>query len=144
MQDEATILSALQQGVTAAIAQSDNTALPVKYLLVNENDGTQWTGVPQDGKWLELVWIPNNREDFWGTELNHAGLFRLILHWPNTGGGVYAPVVLMASITRYFAKGRLLSGVQIAARPGTSNFIEDGDEVLFPVSIAYQSFRQGV
>jgi len=141
MQDETLIVAALQQGVTAAVEQSDTPALPVKYLLVT---GSAWAGVPQDGKWIELVWIPNNRQgDYWGDEQNYRGLFRLILHWPNTGGGVYDPLETMASITRYFDKGLLLSGVQITAKPNLSNFIEDGDEVLFPVSISYQSYRKG-
>lgn len=137
MENESAILSALQKGVTAAVAQSDNPALPVKYLLKGFT-------VPQDQKWLEIIWIPNNRSgDFLGAEKNHRGILRLVLHWPNTSGAVYEPIALFASITRYFSKGKLLSGVQIYATADPAGLIEEGDETLFPVAIYYQSFRKG-
>lgn len=137
MQYEDEILSALQKGVTAAVAQSDNPALPVQYVMVP-------FATPNDQKWLEIVWIPNNRTgDFLGDEQNHRGIFRLILHWPNQGTGAYEPLRLLGSITRYYAKGRLLSGVQIYATPQVTGLIEQGDEILFPVSIYYQSYRKG-
>lgn len=138
MVNERDIVNALQKGVVAAMAQSDNPSMPVKYLLA------PWAGVPQDQKWLEVVWIPNNRQgDFLGQEMNHRGILRLVLHWPNTATGVYAPISLMESITRYFTNGRLLSTVQIYGKATADGLIEDGDEVLFPVSIYYQSFRKG-
>lgn len=144
MENESLILAALQEGVTAAVAAGDDPTLPVKYLLISAASGTQWEGVPDDKKWLELVWIPNNRpSDFIGDEQNHRGILRLIFHWPNSGTGVYEPVDLIASITTYFRKGRLLSGVQVYAKPQPTGIIENGDEVLFPVSIFYQSYRKG-
>lgn len=137
MENESEILDALQDGVVAAVAQSNDPNLPVKYLMVPFN-------TPQDQRWLELVWIPNNRTgDFLGEEMNHRGILRLILHWPNEGGGVYTPVQLLASITRYFAKDRLLQGVQIYSKPVPTGIIEDGDDILFPVSLMYQSYRKG-
>lgn len=137
MEDEVEIIRALQHGVIAAIAQSDDPDLPVKYLLMDVD-------IPQDQKWLELVWIPNNRQgDFLGDEKNHRGILRLILHWPNQATGVYAPVALLASITRYFVKGSVLSSVQIYAKPDIGSLIEDGDDTLFPASIYYNSYRKG-
>ena len=144
MENEDEILSALQQGVTAAVEQSDAPDLPVKYLLVSSGDNTQWQGVPGDQKWLELVWLPNNpRNAFLGQEENHRGILRMILHWPSSGGGVYAPIELFKSITRYFTNGTLLSGTQIVGKPVPTGIVEDGDDVLFPVSIYYQSYRKG-
>lgn len=133
---EAEILTALQQGVTAAVAASISPALPVSYIGVNFTN-------PEDGKWLEIVWIPNNRmNDFWGDEKNYQGLLRLVLHWPNTGGGAYPPLQLLASISSYFYKGRNLTGVQIYETPDLSGSpIADGDEMLYPASLRYQSFR---
>jgi len=140
MQNESSILSALQQAVTAAVAASDDPNLPIKYLLLgNQGDG-EWV-VPIDQKYLELVWVPNNADDFWGDELNHMGLLRLVLHWPNNGGGIYEPVELLASITSYFHKGRMLQSVQVSGKPNPTGPIENGSEILFPVSISYQSFR---
>jgi hypothetical protein len=135
--DEAAILSALQKGVTAAVAASSTSSLPVSYIGVN-------FAVPASRKYLEVVWIPNNRMgDYWGEEKNHQGLFRIVLHWPNDGGGPYAPLNLLASIAAYFTKGRLLSGVQIYEKPDLSGSpIADGDEWLYPATIRYQSFRR--
>lgn len=137
MENESDILSALQKAVTAAVEQSDDPDLPVKYLLKTFT-------IPNDQKWLELVWLPNNlRNSFLGNEQHHQGILRIILHWPNDGSAVYAPVELLASITRYFENGRVLSNVQIAGKPQPTGVIEEGDEVLFPVSVYYLSYQKG-
>ena len=136
MENEPAILSALQKGVTAAVAQSNAPTLPVKYLLKTFT-------IPQDQKWLELVWLPNNiRGSFLGNEQNHRGILRLILHWPNNGSDVYGPTNLLASITRYFTNGLVLSGTQVVGFPQPSGIIEDGDDTLFPVSIHYHSYQR--
>lgn len=137
MQNESDIIDALQKGVTAAVAQSDNTSLPVKYLLKSFN-------TPQDQKWLEIVWLPNNRRgDFLGDEKNHRGILRLVLHWPNLSGAIYEPVELLGSIARYFTNGLVLSGVQVYGTADPDGVIEDGDDVLIPCSIYYTSYRKG-
>ena len=135
--DEEAILRALQGGVTAAVAASTTPALPVSYINVGFN-------TPADGKWLELVWLPNNiRGDLWGDDKNYRGILRMILHWPNDGSGIYRPLALLGSISDYFVKGRLLSGVQIYEKPDLTGAVFDGDELLLPVSIRYQSYRKG-
>ena len=137
MENESLMISALQKGVVAAVAQSNEPTLPVKYLLKS-------FAVPQSQKWLEVIWIPNNVQGmFRGQETQHRGILRLVLHWPKDGSAVYAPVQLLASITEYFTNGRLLSGVQIYGKPMPTGVVEDGDDTLFPVSIYYQSFRKG-
>lgn len=141
---EPAIIQALQTAVTAAVAASTSPTLPVKYLLVGSTGGPTFTP-PADRKWLEIVWLPNNRNgDFLGNEKNHRGILRLVLHWPNDGGGVYAPTLLLDSIGSYFHKGRLLSGVQVYATPDPAGIIEQANEVLFPISILYQSYRKGL
>ena len=133
--NEPDIIRALQRGVTAAVAASTAPTLPVKYLEVPFTE-------PNDGKWLEIVWIPNNRNsDFWGDEKNYQGLLRLVLHWPNSGGGVYTPLGVIGSIADYFHKGRMLSGVQIYEAADFTGSIANGDEILYPVSIRYQSYK---
>lgn len=134
--NESDIISALQKGVVAAVAESTSPTLPVKYLEVAFSE-------PNDGKWLEIVWIPNNRiGDFWGVEKNHQGLFRLILHWPNEQAGVYAPLAILGSVADYFYKGRLLASiVQIYEAADFTGSIANGDETLYPVSLRYQSYR---
>lgn len=137
MQYEPNILGSLQAAVTAAVAQSDDDTLPVKYL-------RKAFTIPNDQKWIEVVWLPNNdRNSFLGDEQNHRGILRLVLHWPNDGSDVYQPTNLLASVTRYFTNGRVLSGVQIVGKPQPTGMIEEGEETLFPVSIFYQSYQKG-
>jgi len=144
MQDEINVVRSLQRGVVAAIQQSDLPALPVRYL--TGVDGTEdGFDIPQDQKWLEIVWIPNKRiGDYFGDEQNYRGILRLILHWPNAPTGVYTPLDLLASITRYFMKGMILSGTQVYANPQFTGSVDDKDDVMFPVSIYYTSYRKGV
>jgi Bacteriophage related domain of unknown function len=141
MLNETEIIAALQQAVTAAVADSNAPTLPVKYLMVGDGAGGAFVP-PDDMKWLELVWLPNNRNgDFLGDEKNHRGILRLVLHWPVDGGGIYTPAATLASICAFFWNGQLLNGVQIYGTPDPTGIIEQGSEVLLPVSILYQSYR---
>lgn len=133
---EVQIIQALQQGVTAAVAASSAPSLSVAYI-----DRT--FTVPDDGKWLEVLHIPNNRNtDFWGQQKNHRGLLRLVLHWPKGDFGPYAPLTVLESIGSYFTKGLELDGVQIYSLPDYLGTIKDDDEVLYPASIMYTSYRR--
>lgn len=133
--EETDIIRTLQQAVTAAVAASTSPSLPVYYLDIPFT-------IPNDKKWLEVVWLPNNRlGDFWGNEKQYQGIMRLVLHWPNTQSGSYAPLDLLASISGYFDKNRLLPNVKIYEIADFTGILRDGDERLYPVSIFYQSFR---
>lgn len=133
--NEESILRALQAGVIAAVAASIRPILPVAYVDVKFTK-------PNDKKWLEVVHIPNNRiGDFWGDEKNYRGILRLILHWPNDGGGPYVALGILDSIASYFTTGRLLSDVQIYDKPDFTGTVKNGDEILLPVSIRYQSWK---
>lgn len=132
---EREILEALQKAVTAAVAASDTPTLPVSYV------DTNFT-VPQDRKYLEIVYIPNNSGgDFLSDQKNYQGIMRIVLHWPKGGGGAYSPLDALASISAYFTKGRLISGVQIVETPNLTGLVPQDDEVLYPASIRYQSYR---
>lgn len=135
MKDEE-ILRALQTGTIAAVAASTMPELPIKAV------GRTFT-VPDDQKYLELVFIPNNRGgDFWGNEKNYQGLFRLVLHWPNDDQGIYGPMGVLASIAGYFTKGLRLQKVQIYETPNLTGILEEGSEMLLPASIRYQSYQR--
>ena len=131
------ILKVLQRAVMAAIEASPlvTSEFPVKYV------GRSFE-VPDNQKWLELIVIPNNRSDHWGDEKNYAGVFRIILHWPNDDQGSYEPINVLGSITSYFTKGLFLQNVQIYETPNLTGVLEQGNETLYPASIRYQSFRQ--
>lgn len=132
---EREILQTLQQAVTAAVAVSVVPGFPVKYI------GRSWV-VPDDQKWLELVFIPSSGNDFWGDERNYRGIFRLILHWPNDDRGAYGPMDVLTSIAGYFTKGLFLQKVQIYETPALTGVLENGAEMLYPATLRYQSFQQ--
>ena len=131
------ILKVLQRGVMAAVTASPliTSEFPIKFI------GRSFT-VPDDQKWLELVFLPNNRKDFWGDEKNYQGAFRVILHWPNDDEGAYGPLAVLGSIAAYFSKGLFLQNVQICETPDLTGVLEQGSETLYPATIRYQSFHQ--
>jgi hypothetical protein len=136
MGTEESILRALQAGVTAAVVASSTPTLPVSYV------GVGFT-VPNDQRWLEVIWLPNNIQgSFWGDEKNHRGILRLLLHWPNDGSGAYRPLAVIESIGAYFTNGLLLSNVQIYSKGDLTGVLQDGDDVIYPLSIWYQSYRK--
>lgn len=133
---ERAILAALQGAVRDnAVPDSIMPTLPVKYV------GRTIT-VPNDQKYLELIWIPNNRNgDFWGAEKNHQGLFRMVLHWPNNNLGAYSPIDVIESIGSYFTKDCLAPDIIITETPDFRGPLEMGHETLYPSQLRYQSFR---
>lgn len=139
---ESPILSALQKGVTAAVAAYVAAQLPTVVTLPVAYVQKKFTK-PADGKYLEIVWIPSNpTNQFWGDEQNYQGMLRLVLHWPNDGGDAYRPLNMLAGVCSYFTKDRLLSGVQVTEIPQmTGSPIAEGEEMLYPASLRYQSFR---
>lgn len=134
------ILDALQKATIAAVsavADPKIKALPIKFV-----SAPSAFVVPNDQKYLEIVWIPNNRtNDYWGDEKNYQGLFRLILHWPNNGAGPKAPMQALASICASFSKETPLQNVRISANPDSGGVIENGSETLYPAAMRYQCFR---
>lgn len=140
MTTEKAILESLQKAVIAAVAASTLPAAAVKYV------GRNFTK-PSDGKWLEVIYIPNNlTNEFWGSEKTHQGLLRLILHWPMVDRGAYDPLTLVETIAGYFSKGLILTDagntvrVRITDVPNLLSVLEEPPEILFPISIRYQFF----
>ncbi|AHJ10710.1 hypothetical protein P106B_27 [Rhizobium phage vB_RglS_P106B] len=139
MMVEREILEALQKGVTAAVAASILPTLPVRYK-------GRIFGIPNDGKYLEIVHIPNNiNGEFWNTGKTYRGLFRLILHWPVDDAGAYAPLDVIASIASHFSIGAVFQKnsvqVKVYQEPDLTGVIESAPDQLFPVTIRYESFQ---
>lgn len=134
--NERQILEALQKAVlNGAVPNSIMPSLTIKFV------GRTLT-VPNDQKYLELIWIPNNRNgDYWGTEKNYQGLFRMVLHWPNNNLGAYEPIDVIESIGSYFTKDRLAPSIIITEPPDFRGPLEMGHETLYPSQLRYQSFR---
>lgn len=136
---EAKILEALQKATTAAVAASTMPALPVKYRGRIFNP-------PDDGRWLEIVYIPNNiNGEFWGSGKTYRGLYRLLLHWGLDDEGAYEPLDVIASISAHFPIGATFQsgGVQVKVyqEPDLTGVIEAPPEQLFPVTIRYETFQ---
>lgn len=134
--DESAILETLQTAVTTAVSESTvDSDMPVAY--INKD-----FDIPTDGRWLQLVWLPNNRRgDFIGTEKNYRGILRLVLHWPKKGTDAYAPLQWLESVTLYFEENRLLSGVQFYEIPDFTGPLTEEDESLWPIDVRYMSCR---
>lgn len=132
---EQEILQALQHSVGAAVAASSTPTLPVGYVDVTQPD-------PNDQKWLELIYIPNNGSDqFWGDEKQYQGIFRMILHWPIDGGGAYGPMQVLQSIAGHYTKSmQLENGVKITSNPDLTGVIAAPPELLFPCTLRYTRF----
>ena len=138
------VLKTLQTATLAAIAASDTPDLPVKM------KGRTFE-IPNDQKYLVVVFIPNNQSDrCWGEEQVYQGIFRLVLHWPVDDKGVYDPIDIVdfensGSVASYFTKTNALRtggfGVNITQVPKLTGVIEAGHESLFPVSMSYRSFN---
>jgi hypothetical protein len=137
--EDAFVLETLQNAVKAAVTAA-NTVIT--------QDRIKFEGrtlvPPNDQKYLELVFIPNNRQgDFWGDEKNYRGMFRMILHWPNDDAGPYTPMNVLKAICAYFPNGRNFNGVQIYGAPDFMGKLEPGNETLYPASLLYTFFHQG-
>lgn len=132
---EAEILTALQEKVVTAVAASTLPTLPIAFVDVNFDP-------PNNGKYLELVHIPNNPSDrTWGSEEVNRGIFRMILHWPSSGTGGSAPRALMSSIANSFVKSEKIGGLlQVLNKPKASSPAKLGNENLYPFTVEYSVF----
>lgn len=136
------VVEALQKAVIAAVAACTTPALPIRMLGRTINP-------PSDGKWLEVVHIPNNSNPTWGDEQVYEGMLRLILHWQVDDKGVYNPMDLMRSINSYFYKGRKLAdtgsnvSVSVTRQPMFIGVLEEAPEMLFPYGLRYRCYVTG-
>jgi len=133
--NEEIVITALQASVVTSVAQSITPTLPVKYLNVT-------FVIPNDGKWLELVHIPNPPTDqTWGDEKIFRGLFRMLLHWPNDGAGAINANKLADSIMAGYSKSVAMNGVlRLMNQPRLSNFIEEEKGTVGVITLEYSSF----
>lgn len=103
---------------------------------------------PADGRYLEFVHIANNQGgDQWDDSQDYQGNFRIILHWDITdNAGPYSPGTLMDELAGKFSKNvplQVEAGVMLrfTKNPSASGVIENGTELLFPVTLSYRCFK---
>lgn len=135
IRSEKEVIEALQASVVTAVASSTNPNMPVKFLNVSFN-------VPDSGAWLELIYIPNPPPDpMWGNEKIFRGIFRILLHWPNNGGGSYQALTYLDNIASSYDKYKLInSKLHLLKNPRLSSVIEKDKELLLPLTLEYCSF----
>lgn len=134
MNREKDIIKALQSKIVSVV----NNVLPVKYLNINFQ-------IPDDGKWWEVVYIPNNVEnEFWGKEKTYQGILRLVLHWPQNNEGIYKALEEMTRVAEGFDKGEILNfndiSLKIYETPSTTGILEEAPNLIIPLTIKYTCF----
>ena len=139
MNMELYILKTLQKQITAAVAGTG--APPVKYLNTNFDP-------PSNGKWWEIVYIPNNvPNEFWSEGKTYQGIVRLILHWPQNNSGAYLAMQEVLRVSNYFNKGDKYQDedenviVRIQDHPDVTSIIEESPQLLIPLTIRYSCFK---
>jgi hypothetical protein len=102
--------------------------------------------VPNDDKWIEVIHQPNGVARSLLGDANKdpdQGLMRVGVHWP-VDAGDDDPSALCLQIQVLYAKGTRFQAagltVEIYEKPSIGGAIEDGQTVLFPVSIRYRVF----
>lgn len=130
------VLEALQKAVIAV-----GLTIPVKYIGRVFNP-------PSDGKWLELIYIPNNgTNEYWSEGKTYRGLMRLILHWPMNSTGAYPAMDVARTIAASFVKGSKFSDtgknvvVTITEHPNVQDVLEEAPDLLVPLTIRYSCFK---
>ena len=134
---ETDISDALQTAVIDAVSASVMPGLLIKAI------GRTGPGVET---YLEIVQIVNNRSgDYWDTSQVYQGGLRLILHWPVNDEGAIPAGRVRDSIAGYFVKGAVFSSgaasVMVYDNPTASGVIENGSELLLPVTVPYRDFK---
>lgn len=132
------VLEALQKAVISATAI---TGLPVKYV-------GRIFDIPSDGKWIEVIYIPNNIENqYWDDSKTYRGIMRLILHYPMDDTGVYSILNVAQQISDGLSKGSKFSDignnvvVKISEVPNIQSILEEAPELLVPISVRYICFK---
>lgn len=137
MQDRK-VLQVLQTATIAAVVTSSNPTFPVQPL---------GRTIENDGKYLEIVFIPNNiNGEFWSEGKTYRGLYRLILHWTIQDSGVYDPMNFLQEICSYFPIGAVFQKddvqVKITQEPDFSGIIQSAPDLQFLVTIRYEAFQR--
>ena len=132
---ERQVITALQSSVISAVAQSTMPSIPMDFININFTP-------PDNNKWIETIYLPNPPSDStWGNERIYRGFYRIILHWPNDGGGSYDAADLAESIMSKFDKGvRLNKTLNLLNQPRVVSMPETEKELVFVISLEYSSF----
>lgn len=141
---EADILDVLQNVAMAAIMATDQ---PDKAEYIDSR--LKVIGItgpsPADGRFIEFVNIPNNRQgEYYDDSRTYQGNFRILLHWNVDASGAIPPAQFLDKIAAYYTAGlRAPVGnrmLEFYGKPDASGPIENGSELLFPLNLPYRCF----
>lgn len=100
---------------------------------------------PDNGRWLEIVHLPNDVLDtLWDTENPgvHRGLLRILVHYSSDIGTVVVANII-DRICAHFAKGTTLESdgvrVRVTSQPSNASWVRTKDETFMPVTVSYQT-----
>lgn len=116
------------------------TDLPIKYINTNMKP-------PKNGKWWEIIFIPNNLDgEFWSKGQTYRGFFRFLLHWPQINDGIYKPYSEVEKLVDGFEKGSVFEDLEnnvkviLTENPKTNTVLEEPPELLISLTIRYNCF----
>ena len=136
---EQQILQVLQRSVETAL-EAVQPGFPIKMMGVTLNPQ------PLDGRYVELINIPNNRQgDYWSVDRIYQGNMRVLLHWAVDETGPYEAMTLLDQIGAQFPKGRRVPVVdtmlEFYGDPNANGPLEGNSELLFPLTLPYRCYR---
>lgn len=94
------LVKALQQRVIGAIRQLP-AVIPIQAIGVPFDP-------PNDKRYFELVIVPFDTADYWGSETQFSGYFNVILYWPADGTGIYPKLGFLEQLREFFVKGETI------------------------------------
>lgn len=97
---------------------------------------------PSAGQWLELVWIPNETENY-GTADDDPSLLQGLAQVNvcyRPGPGIVGGLALAKQVIAAFGKGTEFAGMRVYRKPWVASVIEDPERVMHPVTIPWRGF----
>ncbi len=97
---------------------------------------------PTSGQWLELVWIPNETQNYGlgddGPSLLQ-GLAQINVCY-RPGPGIVGGLALAKQVIAAFGKGTGFAGMRVYRKPWVASVIEDPERVMHPITIPWRGF----
>lgn len=119
----------------AAFAAGQSPALTVAY------PGIGFTP-PTAGEWLELVWIPNETQNYGIADDGPSllqGLAQVNVCY-RPGHGIVRGLALCDAVVIAFAKGTEFAEMRVYRKPWVASVIEDPERVMHPITIPWRGF----
>lgn len=97
---------------------------------------------PTSGMWLELVWIPNETQNY-GIEDDGPSLLQGLAQVNvcyRPGPGIVDGLAMAKQVIAAFGKGTTFATMQVYRKPWVASVIEDPERVMHPVTVPWRGF----